>query len=85
MPATTSALVKRNAVIEYFQKHNGWVTLREIANYLGTSVQTARFHAESLKSAGLLEKATLNVKSSDNVVRPTNHYRRARRVKKLSA
>lgn len=83
MPNTTSSTQKRQAVIEYFSNTDGWITIRELANYLGTAVQTARYYANNLTDTGVLEKIILNVKGSDGIVRPTSHYRRSKSIKRF--
>lgn len=85
MPNTTSSIAKRVAVKEYFRNTSGWVTAKDVANYLGSTVQLAKYYMKSLEDFGWLESTMINKVCSDNVARPTRHYRRARSVKRFAS
>ena len=72
---TTSAQ-KRQAVIRYFDLVEDWHTVRDLADYLGTTCATARYYIDRLIERGYLEVRSLKIEGRDGIKRATNHYKK---------
>ena len=72
----SSAEIKRQKTKAYFDSTNEWTSIKELAEYLGCSMQSAKYYVERLIDRGYLELKSIKVRGSDGILRPANHYRK---------